>query len=72
MLFGKSKAKELRCIKEKLWSRIRGWNERLLSQVGRATMIQAIGHAIPMYAISCFKLPKGFLHDLNMMFAGFW
>ena len=43
MLFGRSKAKELRYIREKLWSRNRGWNGRLLSQAGRATMIQAIG-----------------------------
>ena len=35
-------------------------------------MIQAIGHAIPMYAMSCFKLPKGFLNELNMIMAGYW
>ena len=72
MLFGRSKAHELRYIREKLWSRNRGWNGRLLSQAGRATMIQAIGQAIPLYAMNCFMLPKGFLYDLNMMLVGFW
>ena len=72
MLFGRSKAKELRNIKKRLWLRIQGWNVRLLSQAGMETMIQAIGQAIPLYAMSFFKLPKGFLHNLNMMLAGFW
>ena len=35
-------------------------------------MIQAAGQALPLYAMSCFKLPKGFLHELNMLLAGFW
>ena len=35
-------------------------------------MIQVVGQSIPMYAISCFKLPRGFIHELNMMLVGFW
>ena len=35
-------------------------------------MIQAVGQAIPTYAMSCFKLPKEFLHELNMIMAGYW
>lgn len=43
LMFGRSKAKQLRSIKEKLWSRINNWNDRLLSHAGRAVMIQAVG-----------------------------
>ena len=35
-------------------------------------MIQVVGQTIPLYAMSCFKLPKGFVHELNMLFAGYW
>ena len=35
-------------------------------------MIQAIGQAIPVYVMSCFKLPRGFLHELSMMLVAFW
>ena len=72
LLFGRSKAKELRSIKERLWFRIHGRGGRLLSNAGRAVMIQAMGQAIPLYAMNCFKLPSGFLHELDMMLARFW
>ena len=71
-LSGRSKGKELRSIKERVWAKIQSWKERLLSQVGRAVMIQAVGQSIPLYAMSCFKLPRGFIHELNMMMASFW
>ena len=71
LLFGRSKAKELRSIKE-VCSKMQNWKGRLLSQAERAIMIQVVGQAIPLYAMSCFKLPKGFVHELNMLFAGYW
>ena len=72
LLFGRSKAKRLRNIGEKVWTRIQNWGGRLLAQAGKAVMIQAIGQAIPVYAMSCFKLLRGFLHELNMLLAAFW
>ena len=38
----------------------------------KAVLIQAIVQAILVYAMSYFKLPRGFLHKLNMLFVGFW
>ena len=35
-------------------------------------MIKAIGQSIPIYAMNCFKLSKNFVHELNMMFVGYW
>ena len=71
MLIGRSKCREFRTIKEKIWSLIKGWGGRLLSRYGKAIMIQAVAQAIPLYVISCFKLPKRFLYNLNMLFAGY-
>ena len=67
LMFVRSKTKQLRSIKEKLWSRVQNWNDRLLSQAGRVVMIQSVRQTIPLYAISCFKLFKSFLHELNMI-----
>ena len=72
ILFGKSKAREFRTIEERLGARIRQWSGRLLSLAGRAIMIQAIVQALSLYAMSCFKLPRDFLYELNMMLLGFW
>ena len=35
-------------------------------------MIQVIGQLIPLYAMSYFKLPRRFIHELNMTLVGFW
>ena len=72
LMFGRSKARELRYIKERIGHRIQSWGGRFLSQTGRAILIQSIGQAIPLYAMKYFKFSRGFLHDLNMMMAGFW
>ena len=71
LLFGRSKAKDLRSIKERIRSKVNGWEGRLLSQAGRAVLVQAVGQAIPVYSMNCFKLPTGFLQEINMMLAGF-
>ena len=72
LLFGRYKAKEFRSIKERIRTKIYGWKGRLLSQAGRAVLIQAMGQTIPLYAMKYFKLPDGFLQELNMMLVGFW
>ena len=53
-------------------ARIHGWKGKLLSQARKATLLKAVAQAIPIYIMSCFILPKGFIHDINMLMAGFW
>ena len=62
----------MRSIKERIRAKINGWEGRLLSQAGRAVLVQAVGQAIPVYSMNYFKLPSGFLQEINMMLAGFW
>ena len=72
LLFGRSKRRDFRTIKERIGSRIKSWGGKLLSQARKGLMIQTVAQAIPSYVMSCFKLPKGFCHEVNMLLAGFW
>ena len=72
LLFGRSKAKELKSIEERIRAKVNGWEGRLLLQAGKAVLIQAVGQAISIYSMNCFKLPSGFLQEINMMLARFW
>jgi hypothetical protein len=56
---GKSKKKMFEYIKQKVWAKILGWQEKLLSKAGKEIMIKVVVQAIPTYAMSCFDLTKG-------------
>ena len=72
LLFSRNRKREFRAIKERLWARINGWGKKLLSRAGKAVLIQSVPQAIPLYVMSCFKLPTDFVHELNMIIAGYW
>ncbi|OMO57964.1 reverse transcriptase [Corchorus capsularis] len=72
ILIGRAKRIELEVIRDRLIKRVQGWQGKLLSIAGKAVLIQAVAQAIPTYLMSCFKFPKTFLHELNMVMARFW
>ena len=69
---GRNKQRVFRTIKEQMRARINGWNGRLLSQTGRVVLLQSVIQSIPIYIMSCFLLPKSFVHEINMLMADFW
>ncbi|KAF5464321.1 hypothetical protein F2P56_014405 [Juglans regia] len=69
---GKSHYQTFKVIKDRVWAKLQGWKEKLLSQAGRELLIKAVVQAIPTYAMSCFKIPRGFCKELEGMIARFW
>ena len=51
---------------------MKGWKEKLLSQAGWEVLIKAVIQALPAFAMSCFKLPSSFCHDIEVMVRKFW
>ena len=56
-LIGRNRSTSFSHIKERVWQKLKGWKEKLLSQMGREILIKAFAQAIPTYAMSCFRLP---------------
>ena len=52
-------------IKERIWARMQGWKEKLLSQAGKEVMIKAVVQSIPVYSMNVFKLPVGYVRILR-------
>ena len=50
---GRKKKESLNFIKERIWSKLQGWKEKLLSQAGREILLKAVVQAIPTFAMSC-------------------
>ena len=59
-------------LKEKLASKLAGWKEKLLSRVGKEILKKAIAQAMPIYTMSCFKLPDSIYEELTSMVRNFW
>lgn len=45
---------------------------RLLSQGSKEVLIKAIALAIPIFAMSCFKLPTTLYSEIESLIANFW
>ena len=70
-LVGHAKKQRFVYIKERVWRKLQGWKEKLLSQAGRKVLIKAVIQVIPTYTISCFKLPKGLIKELETLIRKF-
>ena len=43
-----------------------------MSSAGKEVLVKVVAQAIPVYSISCFKLPRGLWEHLNMLIRKFW
>uniref|UniRef100_A0A2N9HAL6 Reverse transcriptase domain-containing protein n=1 Tax=Fagus sylvatica TaxID=28930 RepID=A0A2N9HAL6_FAGSY len=57
---------------EKVWIRIHGWKEKLLSQAGREILIKTVAQSMPTYTMNCFLLPKRICSELQSIVRQFW
>ena len=69
---GRNKTESLNYIKERVWSKLQGWKEKLLSQAGREILLKAVVQAIPTFAMSCFKLPGGLCDEIEALIRKFF
>ncbi|EEE51789.1 hypothetical protein OsJ_33245 [Oryza sativa Japonica Group] len=69
---GRSKAKTSSYLKERVWKKIQGWKEKLLSRAGKDVLIKAVAQAIPAFAMSCFNLTKGLCDEITSLICRFF
>ena len=62
----------LNYIRERVWNKLQGWKERLLYQAGKEVFLKVVVQAIPTFAMSCFKLPKCLIQDIERLIRNFW
>ncbi|GAV65313.1 hypothetical protein CFOL_v3_08828, partial [Cephalotus follicularis] len=69
---GRSKASMFHLLKERVWGKLTGWKEKLLSNAGKQILIKAVAQSLPTYAMSVFKLPSSICNALNSIICNFW
>lgn len=70
--WGKSKKESLAFVKEKVMKKIQGWNKKTLPQASKEVLIKAVAQAVPMYPMTCFKMPLSLCTALNSVIGAFW
>jgi hypothetical protein len=64
---GRSRTKTFEYLKDRMWKKIQGWIERMLSKAGKDILIKACAQAIPTFAMSCFDLTKTLCEQMGSM-----
>lgn len=44
----------------------------MLSQAGKEVLLEAVSMALPIYNMSCFRLPKKLCKEISSIMANFW
>ncbi|XP_012849884.1 PREDICTED: uncharacterized protein LOC105969657 [Erythranthe guttata] len=69
---GRTKKEIFAYLRDRLWSKIKGWGEKQLSRAGKEVMIKAVLQAIPSYVMGCFLLPEGIINDVEAAIKRYW
>ena len=71
-MVSRNKKASFNYIKDRVWKKLQGWKEKLLSQAGREILIKIVVQAIPTYTMSCFKLLIGLCSEIESLIRRFW
>ena len=71
-VIGRSKKMVFSVLKERVWKKLQGWKEKLLSRAGKEVLLKSVIQSIPTYMMSLFAIPEGILNEINSMCARFW
>ena len=54
---GHSKNGTFKYLWDRVWEKIKGWMEKLLSAAVKEVLNKSVAQAIPVYSMACFRLP---------------
>jgi hypothetical protein len=68
----KSRTREFKSIKNKVWKRLNIWKTKFLFQARNEILLEPVIQAIPTHSMSVFLLPKELCEEINSIMQKFW
>lgn len=59
-------------IKDSMKGKLSSWYSRSLSQGGKEVLLKSVAMAMPIFAMSWFKLPQTMVKNLSSTMADYW
>lgn len=69
---GQSKNGTFKYLRDRVWEKVRGWMQKLLSAAGKEVLIKSVAQAIPVFSMACFRLPRGLCETVTSIIRQFW
>ena len=70
--FGRKKRDMFNYIIERVKKRTSSWSAKYLSPAGKEIMVKSLAMSMPVYAMSCFKLPLNIVSEIEALLMNFW
>ena len=71
-IIGRNKKAVLGYLKERMQTRIEGYDKKLLSKGGKEILLKTVVQALPSYAMSMFLIPKNLCSEMENLMCKFW
>ncbi|XP_057438067.1 uncharacterized protein LOC130730153 [Lotus japonicus] len=71
-VIGRSKKAVFLKVQERMVKKLKGWKEKFLSRAGKEVLLKSVAQAIPIYLMSCFRLPENVCSSMASLMANFW
>ena len=69
---GHSKKGTFKYLSDRVWDKVKGWMSKCLSAGGKDVLIKSVAQAIPVFSMSCFKLPRGLCDHIKSIIRKVW
>lgn len=71
-LVGRSKKFIFNFVKDRVWKKVQGWSNKLMSKAGKLILIKNVAQVVPSYCMSCFLIPKTLCQEIERILNGYW
>lgn len=69
---GRSKKAVFGALMGRVWKKLQGWKEKLLSRAGKEVLLKSVIQAIPTYLMGVYKFPSTIIHEIESAMARFF